>query len=117
VDGRSLASLLAGKTPTGWRKAVLIEHLGLDVTRSDPEFHGPFAGNPDTYMAFRPADSTYGEYVTGETEFYDLDRDPYELSNGFKTLKPLGRGALHNRLTLLTGCAGASSCWTAGGGG
>jgi len=117
VDGHSLASLLAGKAAPGWRKAVLIEHLGLDVTRGDPDFSGPFAGNPDSYKAIRTAHSTFVEYVTGELEFYDLNRDPYELNNAARALKPLGRGALHTRLSLLVGCAGAASCWAAAGGG
>jgi N-acetylglucosamine-6-sulfatase len=116
VDGRSLGPLLAGRTMTGWRKAVLIEHLGLDVTRGDPDFSGPFAGNPDSYKAVRTAGGTYVEYITGELEYYDLKKDPYELKNSAHDLKPLSRGALHSRLTSLATCAGAASCWAAGGG-
>jgi len=116
VDGHGLAPLLQGQEVKGWRKAVLVEHHGPDVTRGDPDFPGPFSGNPDSYQALRVERATYVEYVTGELEYYDLKKDPYELRNTASRLKPLTRGGLHTRLTALSSCVGGASCWAAAGG-
>ncbi|MBA3718160.1 MAG: sulfatase [Actinobacteria bacterium] len=116
VDGRSLLPLLSGQTVTGWRTAVLVEHHGPDVTRGDPDFPGPSAGNPISYRALRTERATYIQYSNGEEEYYDLKKDPYQLTNSAKLLKPLVRGALHSRLEALERCVGNVSCWAAAGG-
>ena len=67
VDGRSLMPVLEGMQPTGWRQAVVIEHHGPDVTRGDPDFPGPFSGNPPSYKAMRTGAGTYVEYSNGDT--------------------------------------------------
>jgi N-acetylglucosamine-6-sulfatase len=117
VDGRSLKPLLAGQTVTGWRKAVLVEHHGPDVTRGDPDFPGPFGGNPPSYNALRTGSGTYVEYSNGDLEYYNLRKDPYQLTNTAKGLTPLARGTLHSQLTALVSCSGVAGCWTAAGGG
>ena len=116
VDGHTLVPLLKGQKVTGWRTAVLIEHHGPDVTAGDPDFPGPFAGNPDSYKALRTSSSTYVEYVDNELEYYNLKKDPYELYNSAKRLAPLKVGDLHAQLVVLSSCHGAVSCWTAAGG-
>lgn len=71
MDGISLVPLL--KNPAaGWRDALLLEHWPTDegVGSMIPE-----------YYAVRSAEWKYVEYVTGETELYDLVNDPYELQN------------------------------------
>jgi N-acetylglucosamine-6-sulfatase len=116
VDGHSLVPLLAGDRVSGWRKAILVEHHGPDMTREDPDFPGPFSGNPRSYKAVRTTTSTYVEYINGEKEYYDLQKDPYELKNSAGQLAPLARGGLHARVVALSQCQGAASCWTAAGG-
>ena len=51
------------------------------MTRGDPDFPGPFGGNPPSYKALRTGTGTYVEYANGDTEYYNLRKDPYELSN------------------------------------
>ena len=116
VDGRSLKPLLAGQTVPRWRQAVLVEHHGPDVTRGDPDFPGPFAGNPPSYNALRTGKGTYVEYSNGDLEYYNLRKDPFQLTNTARALTPVARGALHTQLTALSECSGVASCWTAAGG-
>ena len=116
VDGRSLKPLLGGKTVAGWRKAVLVEHHGPDLTRGDPDFPGPFGGNPPSYKAIRTGTGTYVEYSNGDLEYYNLRRDRYELSNTAKRLSSPVRGSLHASLSAIAECSGVGSCWTAAGG-
>lgn len=75
-DGVSLASLLQG-VPGARRDAVLIEACqggNRPCDFSDPGSTPPFWGiKTDQYA--------YTEYITGETELYDLQVDPYELVN------------------------------------
>jgi len=113
IDGRSLKPLLAGQTVSPWRQAVLVEHHGPDVTRDDPDFPGPFGGNPPSYKALRTGTGTYVEYSNGETEYYNLRKDPYELTNTAKSLSLPARGNLHAKLMALAECSGVVSCWTA----
>jgi arylsulfatase A-like enzyme len=71
VNGMSLVPLL--KDPSAaWRDAILLEHW--------PTNEGGGSIIPEFY-AIRTAEWKYVEYVTGETELYDLVNDPYELGN------------------------------------
>jgi arylsulfatase A-like enzyme len=75
VDGRSLKPLLTSSPPATWRSAFLIEH------RSSPEEYGYVKAIPE-YYAVRTDRYSYVEYpTTGETELYDLNADPTELSS------------------------------------
>ena len=116
VDGRSLVPLLTGEPVDDWRKAVLIEHKGPDVTKSDPDFPGPVSGNPTSYKAIRLKSSVYVEYANGDREFYNLKKDRYELSNRARSLRPRVRKTLHRRVRALVRCHGPVECWTAAGG-
>src|SRR5215211_3167968 len=116
ADGRSLVPLLATKPVTGWRKAVLVEHHGPDKARNDPDFPGPYGGNPISYSAIRTAGSAYVEYVNDDLEYYDMLKDPYQLNNAVTSLTAPTKTQLHSRLGALTSCSGATSCWTAAGG-
>ncbi len=116
VDGRSLFPLL-GTTPVStWRKAILVEHHGPDVDRSDPDFPPPGSGNPDTYAAIRTATGTYVEYVDGELEYYNLNKDPFQLNNSVGLLSQNEQTQLHSRLTALVDCHTGATCWKAAGG-
>jgi N-acetylglucosamine-6-sulfatase len=76
IQGRSLLPLLAGRR-AGWRKSVLIEYWAENAM---PWLVGM------TYKAVRTKQHKYIRWVNrsrdGELdELYDLERDPYELSN------------------------------------
>jgi N-acetylglucosamine-6-sulfatase len=111
-DGHSLVPLLGGRTPSGWRNAILVEHHGPDLKHSDPDYQRWPAGNPTTYEAMRTHDFLYVEYRNGEREFYNLQTDPYELDNIVDELSPAQLGVLHTDLDALERCRGAG-CWTA----
>jgi len=76
IQGRSLLPLLYGKRP-GWRKSLLVEYWAENAM---PWLIGM------TYKAVRTSRHKYIRWVNrgrnGELdELYDLDRDPYEISN------------------------------------
>jgi N-acetylglucosamine-6-sulfatase len=77
--GQSLRPLLAG-APTTWRKTFLIENLRLN------------AGNVPTYCAIRGGRWAYVALHSAEEELYDLDADPYQLTN--RARDPRLRGQL-----------------------
>jgi len=114
VDGRSLVDLLHGRQGRDWRRAALIEHHGPNMSPSDPDFQVKKSANPTTYEAIRTTNGTYVEYATGEREYYDLLRDPYELRNTFTSLPADARARLHASVAALSGCAGSSECRRAG---
>ena len=67
TDGRSLLPVLGGRA-AGWRTRFLIEHME--------------GSNPvPTYCAVRTDRYLYARYATGERELYDLQADPFELTN------------------------------------
>lgn len=113
VDGHSLVSLIHGRRVPGWRRAVLIEHHGRVIDRGDPDLPTRGAGNPPSYEALRTPRSLYVEYVTGEREYYDLRRDPFELRNLAAYLPPGRLRRLHRALVRIERCHGARACWRA----
>jgi len=67
AEGRSLLPLLESRSE-GWRHALLIEHLR--------------GANPiPTYCAVRTSRYLFATYETGDQELYDLEEDPFELTN------------------------------------
>jgi N-acetylglucosamine-6-sulfatase len=113
ADGRSLAALLQGKPVAGWRSEILVEHHGRVLGSGDPDLPTRGAGNPPSYEALRTRDGLYVEYATGEREYYDLRRDPFELDN---IVAELSRGRLrrlHLALARMRRCEGARACWRA----
>ncbi|HUA73903.1 MAG TPA: sulfatase [Solirubrobacteraceae bacterium] len=113
VDGHSLLGLWHGAPAAGWRKLVLIEHHGRVLDRGDPDLPLRGSGNPPSYEALRARHSLYVEYVTGEREYYDLRRDPFELDNVASQLPPGKLRRLHRTLVRIERCHGASACWRA----
>ena len=114
IDGHSLVPLLHDRPIARWRDAVLIEHHGPERAPFDPDLPGIGAGNPTSYEAVRTPNEVYVEYVDGETEYYDLTRDPYEIDNTVRSLSPQHRAQLHATLTGLEACGGQRDCWAAG---
>jgi N-acetylglucosamine-6-sulfatase len=112
-DGHSLLPLLHDTPPSDWRDAVLVEHRGPVLRRSDPDFQRPRSGNPDSYEAMRTDDFLYVEYADGEREYYDLRSDPFELANQAPTLPLPVLAQLHAQLVETEHCHGGAACWAA----
>jgi len=111
ADGRSLAGLLHGQAPPeDWRDAGLVEHHGPNNAPGDPDRQTKENGNPPTYKALRTATATYVEYANGQREYYDRQRDPYELTNTYGQLSPSRRARLHKTVRALHTCHGTTSC-------
>ena len=102
VDGRAIGPLFSSAPPP-WRKRLLLEYyLNGDAVK-------PFKG-------LRTADDqTYVEHVSGEREFYDLRKDPYQVQNAYRGMDPTLRRSLETELGALRGCA-AAECRSAEGG-
>ena len=134
VDGRSVVPLLRDDPPSPdeWRQAFLVEAMAEsaevppsvddgtlvplltgdtqppeDTRRFSPLDEAPLkdAGRPGI-EAVRTEDHLYVEYETGESELYDLEKDPYELNNVYEEtgLKDLWR--LEGWLEALRECVG-----------
>jgi N-acetylglucosamine-6-sulfatase len=69
VNGMSVAPLLSD-TAVSWRTDMLNEH-----------WNGKIPTNALVKGEFDGASWKYVEYLTGETELYNLDLDPFELTN------------------------------------
>ena len=111
VDGESLVPLLRRQPAPTWRNAALVEHHGPDFgTAAGPDAPAPGSGNPSTYEALRLRHSTYVEYANGEREYYDLDSDPYELTNTYSALSPERVDNLHSLLVGLENCHSGATC-------
>ncbi len=95
LDGISFAPLLGAAAPPAglWRDALLIER-------------GP-SGDPfpiPAWRALRTPTQVYVEYVNGEREHYDLERDPQQLES-----RPARATAAEREiLSALLACAGRS---------
>jgi N-acetylglucosamine-6-sulfatase len=112
-DGRSLLPLLHDELPSDWRSAILVEHRGPDLHRSDPDFQRPVSGDPNSYEAMRTHDFLYVEYADGEREYYDLRSDPFELDNLAAYLPASTLAELHAQLVAMERCHGGDACWAA----
>jgi arylsulfatase A-like enzyme len=112
-DGHSLLEVLHGARPDDWRNAILVEHRGPRVRRTDPDFQGPASGNPNSYEAMRTHDFLYVEYRDGEREYYDLRSDPFELHNLASYLPAWWLAVLHGELAAMERCHGDAACWAA----
>ena len=87
---------------------------------STPPYYGmdPWCSCQDvlnnTYTCVRSLDATfdltYCEWETGETEFYNVKADPWNLENRVDDLYPAGRRLLHDRLAYLRECSGNEQC-------
>jgi hypothetical protein len=112
-DGRSFAPLLqegrSGIAPDQFRRRFMEENWqGPIPTPTGPK---PFPAPTD--FAVRGLAFIYNRYVTGETEYYDLSRDPYELES--KQISGTYKGNLDRLWRSLRNCQGAE-CQRAEGG-
>jgi arylsulfatase A-like enzyme len=112
-DGHTLVPLFGGLGPADWRNAVLVEHRGPRLSRTDPDYQQTASGNPTTYEAMRTSRFLYVEYSDGDREIYDLVNDPFELHNLARRLTLAQLVQLHSELVNLERCHGSSACWSA----
>lgn len=100
VDGRSLASILAGSpVPADWRQVALIEHAESEFDET---------GRKPTWAALHGTQFLYTSYNTGEQELYDLRVDPYEIDNLASTTDTGILSTLANRAQQMQTCQGAT---------
>ena len=108
VDGRSLKPFLSAGPVRDSRDAVLVEHHGPDHAANDPDLPTKASGNPPSYEAIRTARDVYVEYADGSREYYDVRKDPDELTNTVAQV-PAGRLTwLRTTLHRLEKCSGAA---------
>ena len=99
TDGRSMTPLLHAANPTRvpWRESILIEHFGGGA---------PFRVR--SYSGLRAEKDVYVEYVTGETEYYDLVKDPYQMDSQPASLPPATLARLRGRVAAMKNSAAAA---------
>lgn len=92
VDGRSLAPLLRAGPPglDQWRSDFLVEHFGEGVS-----------------SALRTPDVLYAELESGEREFYDMRKDPYQVDSQHRKVDPSVLEPFSHRIAVLAQCRGA----------
>jgi N-acetylglucosamine-6-sulfatase len=93
VDGRSLEPVLHSSA-TPWRDAILLEAAA--------HFSPAYAGIRSIGTGGIP-ERKYLEYAGGAKELYNLDTDPYELTNSYERTAPPSN--LVSRLQKLKTCA------------
>jgi N-acetylglucosamine-6-sulfatase len=92
MDGRSLRPFLDGTAPDSWRSSLLIENMeGVGKRSPRPPYSG-----------VHHQDEVYIEYASGETEYYDLKADPYQLESRPREAPE----AMKEALAALEDCAG-----------
>ena len=98
LDGRSLIDLAEHPSRLRGREILIEQDVPDDEQAQGVE-----------YDAIRTARYVYVENVTGEIELYDLELDPYQLTNlHANPAYAAAEAALASRLASLRGCAGAS---------
>jgi N-acetylglucosamine-6-sulfatase len=126
-DGRSLLPIFKDQPLAAdeWRQAHLIEYwagqLGpnsddaqsSDGTLEPPDPDAKIASedalpNIPAFKGLRTLDFSYIEYANGEREYYDLQRDPYQLDNLAAMTDPEFLKQLSEWLAHLSTCAGES---------
>jgi arylsulfatase A-like enzyme len=115
VDGHSLVPLLHGQR-VPWRNYALVEHLrpGSGSGKVDPDRQNWVGGVPPSYRAIRSKTFVYVRYATGDREYYNLAKDPYELHDLGPTLPPERVRRLDAIVHGLVTCRGSDQCWQAG---
>lgn len=134
VDGRSLLPLLRSNPPpiSQWRQEYLLQHgmptIAQNQKRGTPQpstttdsglLEPPDPADSQTqtvrgakgitpFVGIRTKDYAYVEYVTGETELYDLKNDPYQINNMISKASPDLLKELAARLAQLKKCAGTA---------
>ncbi len=114
-DGRSFVPLLAHpqRTPANWRRLVLLEQFRFLETPEDINSVLEPSDTPEplehvTHRGLRTSKYKFVEYSTGEREYYDLVKDPYELQNLAGKLGSDRLRQLTERVHALSTCRGSA---------
>jgi N-acetylglucosamine-6-sulfatase len=128
ADGHSLVDLIHGQSVSDWRDVLLVEHKGGTMDPADPDNEqtvdaGAGSGpDPTTYEAIRMTTPTsdgstqeavFVSYIDGETEYYDINADPYEMNNTVGDLGPATVTQYQGVVSAIKACSGTSACWAA----
>lgn len=110
VDGRSFVPYLTGAAPANWRQQVFLEQFKFREVAPASGVFEPL-DNKDleeypSHLGLRTATYKYVEYSTGEREYYDLVKDPYELQNRANELTGTLLGQLSARVHAFATCEG-----------
>ena len=127
IDGKSFASMITGTKPTKWRDAFLVEYYATSVNSTDIS-HNHVVDTPNNTFICLHVDSadpkfttlgnghlTYAEYTTVDDwdfkesnwgELYDMEEDPWQTKNLFKTADKNLLQNLHERLRKEWACKG-----------
>jgi N-acetylglucosamine-6-sulfatase len=119
VDGRSLVSILKGRSSGPWRQALMLSHGDVSEGVARParfqsllEPADPFertTGSVDVpkFKGLRTADGvTYVDYLDGEYELYDNGKDLRQLRNRYADTGETQRARMAAWLEALDGAAG-----------
>nr|WP_269810262.1 sulfatase [Kineosporia rhizophila] len=117
VDGTSLAPLWREGGQGEGRDFVLVEHHGPVTDKKDPDYPLPEGGNPPDYEAIRGADWLYVLYESGEQEYYDMSKDPFQLNNIAAKMPAKRLKELQTAVRRAEACAGTAACTKAQGAG
>ena len=115
ADGRSLVPLLHSLDPApAWRQSLLIEAYldphAFTPTRPanwEPPDTGDATMAQPSYTALHTGRYIYVEYSDNNRELYDLQYDPYEVSNRWRNASAAMRSQLADYLATLRTCEGA----------
>lgn len=105
VEGRSMAGLLTGTMPAGWRDGYLLEFYGYNDANTTSDTPPP---TPE-FIGLRTLDYLYAEYADGFVELYDLKTDPYQMDNIASSSDPSLLAHLSAWLRAYAQCA-ADTC-------
>jgi N-acetylglucosamine-6-sulfatase len=112
-DGRSLVPLLTGgPPPADWRRQVLLEQFHFvdsqEGTGSVREPGDSLKGQEyASHLGLRTAAFKFVAYATGEHEYYDLVKDPFELQNLASRIGPTLLRQLTDQVNALSHCQGS----------
>ena len=96
VDGVSLSQAIAGTNAQPVRDAFLLDERWTDIYRYPKEGYGHAA------IGVRTKDWKYIEYDSGRRELFDLNADPYELTNlAYNAAQSATIAALQQQLVAL----------------
>jgi arylsulfatase A-like enzyme len=109
VDGVNALPVWQDRRGFPWQRAVLVEHHNGGKRPGDPDSQ---IVDPPSYEAVRTAHALYVEYANGDREYYDTDKDPWELDN----VPQQAPRALQIQLHAMQTCTGVARCQAAAGG-
>ncbi|KAH3760332.1 Arylsulfatase A [Pelomyxa schiedti] len=119
LDGVSLVPLFETDERLSLRPYGGVVEMYSGSSNFDDSYTGTIDGHyyPNTFQALRVINGTgifqnknwlYAEWCTGETEFYDIDTDPWEMENTFEKLDEETINTLSATVEAIANCKGDS---------